>query len=86
MSNFIQLEQPLRRRDPDLAPAHVDLDADVDRERDQQFPARALDHQPATPRAALHPDDSADGGAPRRLDHASNQLVLVVAARFERPE
>src|SRR5688572_23470712 len=86
MSNFIQFEQPLRRCDPNPARGHVDLDADVDRERDQYFTTRALDHQPASAGAAVHPDDGADPGAVSRFHRASGKLVLVVAPRLERLE
>ena len=84
MSNFIQLEQSLRRFDPDPAAGDVDLDADVDGERDQYFTTRAFDHQPACARAAVHPSHRADAPAVGRLHRASDELVLVVVTRLER--
>src|SRR5687767_11600498 len=83
MSNFIQLEQSLRRFDPDPAAGDVDLDADVDGERDQYFTTRTLDHQPASTSPAVHPDHRSDR-AVTRAHRTSNELMLVVLPRLER--
>ena len=84
MSNFIQLEQSLGRRDPDAARGDVDLDADIGSQRHQYFTARAVDHQPAAAAAAVHPYDAPHRGAVRRFHFAPHQLMLVVAPRLER--
>ena len=65
MSNFIQLEQSLGRFDPDPAAGDVDLDADVDGQRDQYFTTRTLDPQPAAARGAVHPDHCSDRAVSR---------------------
>ena len=84
MSNFIQLEQAFRRFNPDPPAGDVDLDADVGGQRDQYFTTRALDHQPASTGATVHPNDRPHRRARSRFHRATHQLVLVVAARLER--
>jgi hypothetical protein len=84
MSNFIQLEQSLRRFDPDSPRRHVNVDADVSRQRDQYFTTLTVHHQPAAASTALNPNDRAYRRAIDRLHGAADQLMLVVAARLER--
>src|SRR5688572_14100701 len=84
MSNFIQLEQSLGRFDPDSPGGDVDVDADLSGQRHQYFTTRTVDDQPAAAGTALNPNDRSYRLAFRRLDRATNQLMLVVAARLER--
>ena len=82
---FVQLEQPFGRNDSDSPASDIDLDADVHRERNQYFATRSLDDQAAPAGAALHPDDRAHNAAFLRLHRTANELMLVVAARLQRP-
>ncbi|MBF8301552.1 MAG: hypothetical protein HW394_1922, partial [Acidobacteria bacterium] len=63
MSNFIQLEQPFGRIDPDSPDSDVDLDANARRERNQYFATRSLDDKTAPTCATLHPDDRTHAAA-----------------------
>ena len=84
MSNFIQFQQPLRRIDPDLLVRDVDVNADVNRQRNQDLAARPVDHHPACAGAAFNLRDLADNIAGCRLHRASHELMLVVGARLQR--
>ena len=86
MSNFIQLEQPFGRIDPDSPRAYVDIDANVLGKRNQYLATLTPHHKPAAAGAALDAADEPHLGASRRFNHAADELMLVVATRPERKE
>ena len=84
MSNFIQFQQSLRGIDPDLPVRDVDIDADINGQRNQDLAARPVDHQPASARASFDLRHLADGPTVGRFDRAPDELMLVVGAGPER--
>jgi hypothetical protein len=84
MSNFIQIQQPVWRIDPDALRLDIDVDADFRSERDLDLSARSCDNKTASPGTPFDTLDVADCFALHRFHGAAHQLMVVEAPRFER--
>jgi hypothetical protein len=86
MSNFIQIQQPVWRVDPDALRLDIDVDTDFHSERNQNFPSRSRDNEPASPGSTFDTLDVADRFAFHRFHGAAHQLMVVEVPGFERRE
>ena len=91
MSNFtpasfrlVQLQQPVRRIDPDSAGRRVDFTADVLGQWNQDFSSRTLHHQAAPADTAVNPTNDPDLVAPHRFHHTADELMLVISTGRQR--
>jgi len=85
ISNFIQIQQSVRRINPDPLCRHVDIDANLGGQGYQDLTATAAHDQPAPADAAFHALDLADPIAVDGFNGAADELVMIIAARFECP-
>jgi hypothetical protein len=84
MSNFIQVQQPFGRIDPDTPGRRVDVDADFGGERNEHLAAAAAHNEPAPSCPSLDALDVADRLAIDRDDRTAHELMVVVLAGLQR--
>ena len=84
MSNFIQVQQPLGRVDPNALRGDVDLDTDLRGQGYQDLSALPAHDEPAAADAALHALDASERLTPHRFHGASHELVVIEPPRLER--
>jgi hypothetical protein len=83
MSNFIQVQQPVGRVDPDALCSNVDLDADLRGQGNQDLSAPPDYDEPAAAGTALYPIDLSDRFTLHRFHGAPYELVVIEATRLE---
>ena len=74
----------LRRINPDFPVRHVDLDADVDGQRNQDLAPRSVSPPAGSRRRRLRPSRPRRRRRLGRLHRAPDELMLVVRARLQR--